>query len=305
MRAEQYRRTKDKDDDSYSGIRAGPAGTSLSSSDAADEGGGEESGSCCCGRAESNVQKEEAVPLLAGEGGKAKVKTTLGEEICGLCPLLVLIFVEVAALGLPVAILPIITTTEFAIARYDAPADLSYIHFDGTCTLGDWIPPVSGDERIPTGPECQTDENGDKVPVQEESEPCCLWDEDSQIGHLAYPQDSCPTGLDGFSDDTASEFFYPNLDACNRGNAFAAQSLGYADAAKNVLTFIFGGAVGAVSDSRGRKQVRCKALPLPCISTVFLRQCLSLPSVCPPQVLLWAEIVASLPNLALYLWWVF
>ena len=40
------------------------------------------------------------------------------------------------------------------------------------------------------------------------------------------------------------------------GNAFAAQSLGYADAAKNVLTFFCGGAVGAISDSYGRSAHR-------------------------------------------------
>ena len=40
------------------------------------------------------------------------------QELCRLCPLFLLIFVEVAALGLPIAILPIITTTEFARTRY-------------------------------------------------------------------------------------------------------------------------------------------------------------------------------------------
>jgi hypothetical protein len=40
------------------------------------------------------------------------------QELGRLCPLFLLIFVEVAALGLPIAILPIITTTEFARTRY-------------------------------------------------------------------------------------------------------------------------------------------------------------------------------------------
>ena len=92
------------------------------------------------------------------------------------------------------------------------------MHVDGTCTVGSWVPPVAGQDGVPEAPQCPTDDEGVQLPVEEESEPCCLVvDEVTLTGNLAYPADSCPTGLDGFSDDPASQYFYPNLDACNRG----------------------------------------------------------------------------------------
>ena len=89
MRPEQYRRTRPEQDEPLLG------GT-----------GGE--------LAKARRLSENRVELGGKGAAPTGVEPNLCAELRGLCPLFLLIFVEVAALGLPIAILPIITTTEFA-----------------------------------------------------------------------------------------------------------------------------------------------------------------------------------------------
>ena len=188
----------------------------------------------------------------AGSNG---VEPNLCAELRSLCPLFILIFVEVGALGLPIAILPIITTTEFAQIQYDAPLDLYFLHEGGGCVEGSWSPPTAaqvadnnGGEPVeaPACTDIQVDPaNPDLtrlIPGSQATTPCCALMEGS---HLSYPVDSCPTGLDGFSDEIANNFYYPWLTECTNGNGWAAGAIAYSDAAKNVLTFFAAGAIGA------------------------------------------------------------
>ena len=111
MRAEQYRRRPDDDSSSSSGaIRVGAAPKAPRESLGKEEEE-EEGGSCCCGKTAATVQAE--VPLLAGER-KEKPEPNLRKEICSLCPLLILIFVEVGALGLPAGLAVCGSVTSFA-----------------------------------------------------------------------------------------------------------------------------------------------------------------------------------------------
>lgn len=258
MRAEQYRRSRSEQRESL----LAPEGK---------ESGGE----FARGRRLSDNRVE-----LGGKGAPPNgVEPNLCAELRGLGPLFLLIFVEVAAIGLPVAILPIITTTAFAQSRYDAPQDsLYYLHDGGVCTVGSWTPATLAQVQeipgpVPQAPACQ-EEDGRFLTDAQATVPCCAAETDPP--HLAYPADSCPTGLDGFSTNEASNYFYPFLTACRNGNGFAAGAIAYSDAARNVLTFFAAGAIGAIADANGRK-----------------------------LVLVIAEIVASLPNLALYLWWLY
>eukprot|EP01043_Picozoa_sp_COSAG02_P068511 COSAG02_NODE_11406_length_1730_cov_1.309013_2_plen_325_part_01 len=215
-------------------------------------------------------------------GGKDDPASGVNSDLCtelrGLCPLFLLIFVEVAALGLPIAILPIITATEFAQSQYGAPQDLFFLHEDGECVEGDWTPATVAQAAeipgpVPSAPACR-EVDGRFIPAAQSTEPCCATQ--TVPAHLSYPVDSCPTGLEGFSDNQASNFYYPYLTACTNGNGFAAGAITYSDAARNILTFFAAGAIGAVADAKGRK-----------------------------TMLAIAEVVASLPNLALYLWWLY
>ena len=231
-----------------------------------------------------------------GAAGANGVSPNLRKELGSLCPLFVLIFVEVGALGLPIAVLPIITTTEFAQQQYGAPQDLFWLNTGGVCSEGTWTPATTAqiaDNVEPTAPLCTRvagpndgATEGALIPDEQATEPCCsVTDEGS---HLAYPVDSCPTGLDGFCGPEgasgvtvcalpveSSNYYYPYLEECTNGNGWAAGAISYSDAARNVLTFFAAGAIGAISDSRGRW----------------------------PMFLI-AEVVASLPNLMLYLWWI-
>ena len=254
MRPEQYRRSRPEQDDPLLG------GT-----------GGE--------FAKARRLSENRVELGGKGAAPTGVEPNLCAELRGLCPLFLLIFVEVAALGLPIAILPIITTTEFAQSQYGAPRDLYYLHEGGECAVGSWTPATVAQRDqipgpVPSAPACQEDPDGRFIPGAQATVPCCA--DQMAPFHLSYPVDSCPTGLDGFSDNPASNFFYPHLTACINGNGYAAAAVAYADAARNVLTFFAGGAIGAIADAQGRK-----------------------------TMLAIAEIVASLPNVALYLWWLY
>lgn len=258
MRAEQYRRNRPEQTEA------------LLAAEGAD-GGGE--------FARARRLSDNRVELGGKGAPSSGVEPNLCAELRGLCPLFLLIFVEVAALGLPIAILPIITTTEFAQTQYGAPNDLYYLHEGGECTVGSWTPATVAQVQeipgpVPAAPACEEDGSDPPRfrPPDQATEPCCV----SDVLHLSYPVDSCPTGLDGFSDNPASNYFYPFLAECTNGNGYAAAAVAYSDAARNVLTFFAGGAIGAIADAQGRK-----------------------------TMLAIAEIVASLPNLALYLWWLY
>eukprot|EP01046_Picozoa_sp_COSAG06_P083006 COSAG06_NODE_29954_length_547_cov_1.852679_1_plen_142_part_01 len=118
-RAEQYRRGRPEREESLLG--AEPAGSSSE-----------------FGR--PRRLSDNRVELGSKGAGPNGVEPNLCAELKGLCPLFLLIFVEVAALGLPIAILPIITTTEFAQSQYGAPMELYYLHDGGECTVGSWTP---------------------------------------------------------------------------------------------------------------------------------------------------------------------
>jgi DHA1 family tetracycline resistance protein-like MFS transporter len=259
-RAEQYRRSRPEREESLLG--AEPAGSSSE-----------------FGR--PRRLSDNRVELGGKGAGPNGVEPNLCAELKGLCPLFLLIFVEVAALGLPIAILPIITTTEFAQSQYGAPMELYYLHEGGECTVGSWTPATAATVQeipgpVPEASACTATVSEDdlrRIPGAQATEPCCA--DDTTPPHLSYPIDSCPTGLDGFSDNLASNYYYPFLEACTNGNGYAAGAIAYSDAARNVLTFFAGGAIGAIADAKGRK-----------------------------TMLVIAEIVASLPNLALYLWWI-
>lgn len=259
MRAEQYRRSRPAEEEPLLGAR---------------EGSGGQTGEFAKARRLSNNRVE-----LGGKGDPGSgEEPNLCAELKGLCPLFLLIFVEVAALGLPIAILPIITTTEFAQSQYGAPQDLYFLHDGGECVEGDWTPATAAQAAeipgpVPSAPACQ-EIDGRFIPEAQATAPCCATQ--TVPAHLSYPVNSCPTGLDGFSDNEASNFYYPFLTPCTNGNGYAAAAVAYSDAARNVLTFFAAGAIGAIADAHGRK-----------------------------PILAIAEIVASLPNLALYLWWLY
>jgi hypothetical protein len=230
-----------------------------------------------------------------------RVEPNLGAELCTLCPLLLLIFVEVAALGLPVALLPIITTTEFARTQFrpepatppgsdlGAEGNFGFYH-DGQltgqpddppagCLIGDYdtnlAPQVEDDDgnqipnsEVPSAPRCpdpEEDGPGWGLPEEYETVPCCgppagSDDDCSEEGQcfLSYPTDTCPTSLVSICDeagefpnncDATSNHYYVNRRACFDANGFAAAALAYSDAARNILTFLCAGLIGAVADS--------------------------------------------------------
>lgn len=258
MRASQYRRGKPEQEESLLAKQEGSAG------------GGE--------FARARRLSNNRVELGGRDDPAGGDEPNLCAELRGLCPLFLLIFVEVAALGLPIAILPIITTTEFAQSQYGAPQDLYFLHEGGECIEGDWTPATVAQAAeipgpVPSAPACR-EVDGRFIPAAQATEPCCATQ--TAPAHLSYPVDSCPTGLAGFSNEPGSNFFYPFLTACTNGNGFAAAAIAYSDAARNVLTFFAAGAIGAIADAQGRK-----------------------------TMLAIAEVVASLPNLALYLWWLY
>jgi hypothetical protein len=140
----------------------------------------------------------------------------------------------------------------------------------------------------PEAEECSAPPEGEQaIPGEFDSVPCCACvdPEDATTCFLSYPRLNCPTGLDGLCDEATTEeantceadnyFYYVNRDSCARGNGWAAAAVAYSDAGRNIITFAVSATIGAVADATGRR-----------------------------TILIIAEIVASLPNVVLWLWWI-
>jgi len=203
----------------------------------------------------------------------------LGAELRGISPLIFLIFLEVAALGLPSAILPIIATTEFAKVEYKAGVLPEGSTNDRDRSLA-WTNEEAAGNVCTVGPSCLRLEDcpGGAValacpeggPSDRDTEPCCG---PCAAGLCLTFPDTCPVGVDNYDADAASPFYYLYRSQCQDGNKLAARALGWADGLKGILTFLMSGTIGVISDSKGRK-----------------------------NLLILAEIVAFLPNVMLLVW---
>jgi drug/metabolite transporter (DMT)-like permease len=222
--------------------------------------------------------------------------------------LFLLMFLEVSAVGLIAARLPLLLTTEFAKQQQQQQQPSLAYHGPGRCLpAAGWLPPTKAQVAANVtarAPPCAGEQRGRRsvsaagagAGQAEGPAPCC-----TAGGTLAYP-DACPPGSSALATAPPGNNYYsPHAQTCALGNAAAARVQSRSDAALLLLTFLCSPAVGTWSDLSGRRPVLLAAQvrQLECTHSVGVdRLTPPAPPSTPPQL---AQLGPALV-LALWAW---